>query len=143
MRSLDTLIRLQKWQLDEKRRQLADLRQMHADIAASIDRLDREIASEAVVAVSDPSMSGTYSVFAQAASDRRGRLEGSLREIEGQIVAVEQDISEVFGEMKKLEITKQNRELRDRTATARRAQAALDEIGGAMVQRQQAAAAEG
>jgi flagellar export protein FliJ len=142
VKSLDTLIRLQKWQMDEKRRQLADLRQMHADMAASIDRLDREVANEAALAVSDPSLSATFNVFAQAANDRRDRLDGSLREIEGQVIAVEQDIGEAFGELKKLEITKQNRELRDRTATARRAQAALDEIGGGMAQRQRVAAAD-
>ena len=142
MKSLDTLIRLQKWQLDEKRRQLSDLRQMHADMAAQIDRLDREVAAEAALAVGDPMLGATYSVFAQAASDRRDRLDGSLREIEGQMIAVEHDINDAFGELKKLEITKQNRESRDRAAQSRRMQATLDEVGGGMVQRQQVAAAE-
>lgn len=136
MKSLDTLIRLQKWQLDEKRRQLADLRQMQADLTASIGRLDEDIANEAVLAKKDPSLGATFGVFAQAASDRRGVLIGSLRDLEGQIEIAETEINASFAELKKIEVTKENREARLRKTRDRRAQATLDEIGSMMASRQ-------
>ena len=137
MKSLDTLIRLQKWQLDEKRRQLGDLRRMHADLAASIARLDEDIANEAVLARKDPSLGATFGAFAQAAADRKERLVGSLRELDGQILLVEQDISASFTELKKVELTKESREARIRQSNDRRAQGALDEIGATMARRRQ------
>ena len=137
MKSLDTLIRLQKWQLDEKRRQLGDLRRMHADLAAAIARMDEDIANEAVLARKDPSLGASFGVFAQAAAGRKQKLVVSLRELEGQIAIAEQEISEAFTELKKIELTKENREARIRQATARRTQAGLDEVGSMMARRRQ------
>lgn len=136
MKSLDTLIRLQKWQLDEKRRQLADLRQMQADMTASIARLDEDIANEAVLAKKEPSLGANFGVFAQAANDRRDVMVGSLQELEGQIELVEAEINTSFTELKKIEVTKENREARIRKARDRKTQATLDEIGSVMSRRQ-------
>jgi flagellar FliJ protein len=137
MKSLDTLIRLQKWQLDEKRRQLGDLRRMHADLGASIARLDEDIANEAALARRDASLGATFGAFAQAAAERKQKLVGSLREVESQMALVEGEIADSFAELKKLELTRESREARVRQARARRAQAALDEIGSTMVRRRQ------
>lgn len=139
MKSLDTLIRLQKWQLDEKRRQLGELRRMHADLAASIARLDEDIANEAVLARKDPSLGATFGAFAQAAAKRKAKLIGSLRELEGQIALAEDEIADAFNELKKIELTKESREARVRQAQSRRTQATLDEIGTTMARRRQGA----
>ena len=91
MRSLDTLIRLQKWQLDERRRQLAELRQMQHDMTQSIARLDLEIETEAQLATGDSSMRTTFGVFAQAARERRDRLIASRAELDSQIETAESE----------------------------------------------------
>ncbi|MEZ5669293.1 MAG: flagellar FliJ family protein [Alphaproteobacteria bacterium] len=141
MKSLDTLIRLQKWQLDEKRRQLVELRRMYDDLCTAIARLDQEIAAEATLATSDPSLGATFGVFAQAARGRRDKLVASRAELDARIEGAEQEIAEAFGELKKIEVTKQGREARAQAQLARREQAALDEVGGLMMRRRQVAAA--
>lgn len=138
MKSLDSLIRLQKWQLDEKRRQLGDLRRMHADLAAAIARLDEDIANEAVLARKDQSLGATFGAFAQAAEERKQKLVGSLRELDSQIDLVEHEIGAAFTELKKVELIKDSREARIRQGSARRSQATLDEIGSIMARRRQA-----
>lgn len=135
MKSLDTLIRLQKWQLDEKRRQVVELRRMQDDLAASIARLDEDIANEAVLARKDPALGANFGAFAQAADARKKKLVGSLSDLDSQIEVVEGEIAESFAELKKIELTKENREARIRKSLDRRNQATLDEVGGAMARR--------
>ena len=46
MKSRDTLVRLKQFQVDEKRRRIAQLQQMIAEFTRMTNELDREIANE-------------------------------------------------------------------------------------------------
>lgn len=93
MSSLKTIIRLQKWKLDEKRRALAELQNLADRLQAEIERLKEEIAAERDTARGNVEYAFTYSNYIQAAMERGKRLTQSMGQVEAQIaVATDEKI---------------------------------------------------
>ena len=77
MKSRETLIRLKRFQVDEKRRRVAQIETMIADFERMASDLDREIAAEEQKAnISDPAHFA-YPTYAKAAAQRRDNLRRS------------------------------------------------------------------
>jgi flagellar protein FliJ len=123
MSALDSLIRVNRWRLDEQRRQLAEL-----------DRL-----AEQKVAAASLEAGYAYPGFARELGDRQRKLAASLAEVESQIVAAREGLAEIFGEMKRYEIAQANREKRERQVVAKKQGAAQDELALQMFRRRGAA----
>ena len=82
MKSRETLIRLRKFQVDEKRRRVAQIESMVADFDRMAADLDREIATEQDRAgIHDPAHFA-YPTYAKAAITRRDNLEALGRRTE-------------------------------------------------------------
>ena len=85
MKSRDTLIRLKRFQLEEKRRRVGQIETMLAEFGRMIGDLDREIANEEKRAgITDPAHFA-YPTYARATSVRRDNLKSSIAELLGQI----------------------------------------------------------
>ncbi|GAC1327323.1 MAG: flagellar export protein FliJ [Beijerinckiaceae bacterium] len=85
MKSRDTLIRLKRFQVDEKRRRVAQIEAMIAEFVRMASDLDREIlAEEQRAGISDPSHFA-YPTYARAARARRDNLKNSTAELRGQL----------------------------------------------------------
>ena len=85
MKSRDTLIRLKRFQLEEKRRRVRQIDLMVAEFARISGELDREIANEEKRAgISDP-RHFAYPTYARAASARRDNLKSSITELTAQL----------------------------------------------------------
>ena len=83
MKSRETLIRLRKFQVDEKRRQVAQIESMIADFDRMAADLDREIETEQDRAgIHDPTHFA-YPTYAKAAIVRRDNLQALGRRAEG------------------------------------------------------------
>jgi hypothetical protein len=79
MKSRDTVVRLKRFQVEEKRRRVAQIEMMMADFGRIAAELDREIAhEEQKTGISDPHHFA-YSTYARAASQRRDNLRRSAR----------------------------------------------------------------
>lgn len=129
MNGLDQLLRLQKWTLDEKRRQAADLVALIERLQGDIKRLDDEVAREIEAARSDLEASRHLPPYRDMMAKRRERLEQSVADVNLELERVRDEIAEAFGEIKKTEQTIQNRQERKRQAIARREQIETDEMG--------------
>ncbi len=129
MKALPTLIRVHRWHLEEKRRKLAELERLRAELAAQARRLEERLASEQRIA--EHSEEGRYAYGAYAASiiKRRETLAVSIGESQQAIVLARDEVSEAFREVKKHEIAARIRERRAQAEAARREQALLDEVG--------------
>jgi len=80
MKSRDTLIRLKRFQLEEKRRRVGQIEMMLAEFTRMIGDLDREIANEEKRAgIADPTHFA-YPTYARATSVRRDNLKSSIAE---------------------------------------------------------------
>ena len=67
MKGLSNLIRLHKWKLDEKRRELTDMEQMRDSFMEQRAELEREQLREQELAGKDPDVNFAYSNYAALA----------------------------------------------------------------------------
>ena len=83
MKSRDTLIRLKKFQVDERRRKVAQIEGMIAEFERMAGDLEREIKTEQERAgIHDPAHFA-YPTYAKAAMVRRENLKRSADELKG------------------------------------------------------------
>lgn len=135
MKSRETLIRLKRFQVDEKRRRVAQIEMMIADFERMAAELDREIASEETKAgVSDPAHFA-YPTYAKAAAQRRDNLRRSAQDLQSQLDEAKGELAEAFEELKKVEILDDRERGAERAVMNAREQAAMDQIGLARASR--------
>jgi flagellar export protein FliJ len=138
MKSRETLIRLKKFKVDEKRRKVAQIEAMIAEFDRMCADLDREIKTEQDRAgISDPSHFA-YPTYAKAAITRRDNLVRSAGELKMQLDEAQAMLGEAFEELKKVEMLEQRDQQRERTEQNAREQAELDRIGALNYQRARA-----
>ncbi len=129
MKSRETLIRLRKFQVDEKRRRVAQIESMVADFDRMAGDLEREITSEQDRAgIHDPTHFA-YPTYAKAAMVRRDNLKRSADELKGQLEDARMALAEAFEELKKVEFLDERDQARERDAENAREQVELDRIG--------------
>jgi flagellar protein FliJ len=129
MKGLETLVRLHRWQLDERRRELADIERLIAQLQAEAERLAEELKTEQAVARESESGSRAYGPYAQTIAVRQRRLAATIVEVEARAVAAREAVAEEFRELKRHEMTLAERERRAKAELERKNQAVLDEIG--------------
>jgi flagellar protein FliJ len=129
MKSRETLIRLKRFQVDEKRRQVVQIETMIAEFARIAGDLDREIQIEQDRAgIHDPAHYA-YPTYAKAAMTRRDNLRRSADELKGQLDDAKAALGAAFEELKKVELLDERDQLRERATEEAREQAELDRIG--------------
>ena len=129
MKSRETLIRLKKFQVDEKRRKVAQIEGMIAEFERMAADLEREIKAEQDRAgIHDPAHFA-YPTYAKAALARRENLKHSADELKIQLDDAKTALGEAFEEMKKVELLDERDQMREREEEAAREQAELDAIG--------------
>ena len=112
MKSRDTLIRLKRFQVDEKRRRVTQIEAMISEFTRMAVELDREIAGEeSRSGVTDPAHFA-YSTYARAARTRRDNLHQSTGELRGQLEEARALLEEATGELAKV----QTIDVRDKAA---------------------------
>src|ERR1051325_2078725 len=99
MKSRETLIRLRKFQVDEKRRKAAQIEGMIAEFDRMCSELDRETKTEQDRAgIHDPSHFA-YPTYAKAATTRRENLKRSADELRVQLEDAKSALGESFEEL--------------------------------------------
>jgi len=122
------MIRLHKWQLDERRRNLVELENMRDDLVAKLQGLQDELVAEQKKAAEAPVVSITYGGYAQQVMTRRQNIKQSIMETDAAIEEMKDQVAEAFKELKKYEIVEQREREREVTARSRRQQNDLDEL---------------
>ena len=129
MKSRETLIRLKKFQVDEKRRKVAQIEAMIAEFERIATELDREIKVEQDRAgIHDPGHFA-YPTYAKAAMTRKENLMRSAGELKTQLDEAQAMLGEAFEELKKVEMLDERDQARERAEANAREQAELDRIG--------------
>jgi flagellar export protein FliJ len=129
MKSRETLIRLKKFAVDDRRRKVAQIEAMIADFDRMADELEREIATEQERAnIHDPAHFA-YPTYAKAAMSRRENLKRSTDELRIQLEDAKASLGEAFEELKKVEMLDQRDQARELAESNAREQSELDAIG--------------
>ena len=134
MRGVDGMIRLSKWRLDERRRELRGLEDMLAGLVGELAALSRELESEQTAARRDNVIS-LYGSYAKSVINRRENLERSIEETEVAVEEKKDEVSAAFQDLKRYEIAAERAARRAAEEYERRDQAALDEIALSMHRR--------
>jgi len=128
MKSRETLIRLKKFQVDEKRRKVAQIEAMIADFDRMAGDLDREIKLEQDRAgIHDPAHFA-YPTYAKAAIGRRENLKRSADELKVQLDDAKAMLGEAFEELKKVEMLDERDQAREKAEANAREQSELERI---------------
>ncbi len=128
MKSRETLIRLKKFQVDEKRRKVAQIEAMMAEFDRIAAELEREIKLEQDRAgIHDPSHFA-YPTYAKAAMGRRENLKRSSDELKAQLDDAKAMLGEAFEELKKVEMLDERDHAREKAEANAREQTELDRI---------------
>jgi flagellar FliJ protein len=97
MRSRDTLVRLHRFRVDEKRRQVSDIEMMMADFRRKQDDLDQQIAyEEQKSGCSDPAHFN-YSMTAKSIRNRRENLLATVADLQAQLDQANEALAEEEG----------------------------------------------
>ncbi|MBL4757716.1 MAG: flagellar export protein FliJ [Rhizobiales bacterium] len=129
MKSRKSLIRLKRFQVDEKRRQVSDIESMIADFQKMSGELDMQIKAEQERSGIDDVTHFAYPTFAKAAMQRRDNLLTSVEELNIQLATAQGELGGAFEELKKIELMEEKEGERVRAEEMAKDQASMDEIG--------------
>lgn len=136
MRNRESLIRLHRFQVDEKRRKLAELELMRDEFRARERELEAQVLAEQRKAGISDVAHFAYPMFAKSVIRRRQNILNSIEDIERQLGVAKEELAGAFRELKKYEIIEDNRKRRHRREAMRIEQAELDEVALGMHRRQ-------
>jgi len=137
MSSFDSLLRISRWHLDEKRQKLADLERLAQRLRDDLERLAEGIETEKRIAQQDEEARRTFPAFLKAEQERRRRIEKSIADVQHEIEIAREEVAEAFREFKKYELAKTTQDERLRRQASRREQARMDELGMQLHRRKQ------
>ena len=132
MKSRDSLIRLKRFQVDEKRKRVAQIETMIAEFDRMAADLDRQIAAEQERTGIHDVGHFAYSTFARAARTRKENMEASKVDLAAQLDAAREELGEAFDDLKKIELLDERDQARERAEAAAREQAETDAVALAM-----------
>lgn len=130
MKTLTTLIKLQKALVDEQRLQLNKLRDILEEIEKRIMALEIEKAREQVAAENNPNAVATYGAFLKRITTRGRELEKERRVMQFAVDQAHAKLTELFEEQKRYEIAEEARIAAELKEEQRRERLDLDEVGG-------------
>ncbi len=129
-KGLETLIRLNEWSVDQKRRKLGELLRLIDGFEAEARKLEEDLLKEQAAAAASPNEAGfLYGNYADNVIHRRSILQVSIQQLEKEADEARNEVSEAYRELKKFETALELRQKREAAEAARKEQIALDEVG--------------
>ena len=128
MTAIDQLVRLHRWNLDEKRQKLADLERLRERLLGNIETIKIERQREKQLAAGSEITHITLPAFIRASLERQRKIEESVEEVDRSIAAARDEIAEAFQEFKKYETAHGNHQRREAAKRSKREQMVADEM---------------
>ncbi len=128
MRNRDSLIRLHRFQVDEKRRKLAELELMAQEFRVRERELEAQVEAEQKKAGVSDVAHFAYPMFAKSVIRRRQNILASIDDIVRQLDSAKEELSDAFRELKKYEVIEDNRKRKVRKVVLHVEQTQLDEV---------------
>ena len=124
----ESLIRLKKFNVDEKRRQVMQIEMMVADFERMASELDQQIEIEQTKTGISDVAHFAYSTFAKAALQRRDNLLASANDMRGKLENAQDQLAEALEDLKKVELLDQREHERERQEQNKLEQQDFDEV---------------
>lgn len=128
-KGLETLIRLNEWSVDQKRRKLNDLSNLIHGFKAELKKLEQDLINERAVAVAAPNEGGyLYGYYVDRVIDRRSIIQISIKQLEKDSDGAREELSEAYRELKKYKTALDARRAGEKAELAKEEQTELDEV---------------
>mgnify|MGYP001376722740 CR=1 FL=1 len=128
-KGLETLIRLNEWSVDQKRRKLNDLSNLIHGFKAELEKLEQDLINERAVAVEAPNEGGyLYGYYIDRVIDRRSIIQISIKQLEKDSDGAREELSEAYRELKKYKTALDARRAGEKAELAKEEQTELDEV---------------
>jgi flagellar FliJ protein len=129
-KDLHTLIRLRKWDVDEKQRALAALLRHEEEVMARQAALEAEVQAEIVFAGQAPiDQRSTLAPYLKRSDEFRVRLAAALEEVRRQVAGAQENLAESYRRLKTFEITQDQRDAAEAAEENRLENIELNELG--------------
>lgn len=129
-KSLQVLIRLRKWDVDEKQRALGVLIREEEGVIDRQRKLEDSLVRESqFTAKADPLQRTTFEPFVRRCMAQRELLQRHLDDVRKRIAAAQAELAEAYRRLKTFEITQKARDAAEQAEENRLEQIALDEMG--------------
>jgi len=122
MKSRDALIRLKRFEVEERRRKVAEIESMIGEFGQMAADLDRQIAIEQERAGIADVNHYAYPTFAKAAVQRRNNLTASASDLQAKLTAAREQVEAAIEDLKKIEQLEERDAERVRIEQARSAE---------------------
>lgn len=129
MKGLETLIKLQRRELDRLRKEQVQLEEKREQLLALAAKLHGELMEERRLAAENPLMAGYMGDYEKRVKNRQLEIAKETIGLDQRLAQLAMAISEAFGELKKYEITRDNRKAQAKATIERREQGQMDEVG--------------
>jgi len=104
MKSSDAVIRLKRFEVEERQRKVADIEAMIGELNTMATDLDRQISIEQERAGVTDVNHYAYPTFAKAAMQRRDNLANSVAGLEAKLAAAKAELDEAVEDLTKIEL---------------------------------------
>ena len=129
-KGIKTIIRLNDWNVDQKRRKLGGLLNLIEGFEAELRKLEQELVNEQAAAAAAPNEGGyVYGFYADRVIERRTIIQISIQQLEKETDEAREELSKAYRELKKFRTALEVRELHEVKELARKEQLELDEVG--------------
>lgn len=129
MANLKPLIRLHRHELDQKRQALGALYSQLALLAQARAALDADFEKEKQAASENTDVNFTFAQYAEGVRQKRAMLDKAEADLEEQIEEAKESLMETFSELKKYEMTQEERDRLEAEERLFKENAAMDAIG--------------
>jgi len=129
MKSLKTLIRIHRRQLDDLRREMANFEAQRDRLIQGIQALQAELEREIQLAEEMVGLGNFFGNFAGRIRNRQEVLGQEVKKLDIEIIKLSQKIAAIFSEVKKYEIALENRIKAMKAEENRKETQMLDEVG--------------
>lgn len=128
-KDLNSLIRLNEWVVDERRRELSDVIDSLQSLEKGLQKLEKDLELEQQAAQSSPNEAGLlYGSYATSVILRRESLNAGIMKMEENVAEVRARLDISYRELKKFEITQESRDLKIVQEADRKESIEMDEL---------------
>lgn len=128
MKTLKTLIRLKKDDVDKLQKELSQIQERQRKLQEEHDDLGAELLREADVATQFPELAGSFGTFAKKITDRQKILLNNIALLQAAIDKKRDELLVEFSEQKKFEIALEQQQLAANAEIKRLESIKLDEV---------------
>lgn len=138
MKGIATLARIYRQRLNDARRALAELNREKNGILNERIRLADEFEAEKLIAGESLEAGTAFAAFYGAMQERQGAMGFLLDDVDRRMGEANDHIATIFRELKKYEITLEQRKVEEAREAAHREQLEMDELGLEIYRRREA-----